>query len=65
MRWDLLILVISMWNSFTIPIDIAFEPPFFDNQANQIFNHCVDLTFAFDIILHFRTAVLDEISGEW
>lgn len=65
MRWDVLILVISVWNSFSIPIDIAFQPPFFQHPTNQICNHVVDAIFMLDILIHFRTSTLDEISGEW
>ena len=64
-RWDLMILVISVWNCFTIPVDIAFQPAVFDTKPSEIFNHIVDAVFAVDIVLQFRTSILDEISGEW
>jgi hypothetical protein len=53
-----------MWNSFTIPIDIAFEPKMFLSEPNKILNHIIDVIFAVDIILHFRTTVPNDISGE-
>ena len=64
MRWDIMILVISMWNSFTIPIDIAFEPLMFESETNKILNHIIDFIFGVDIVLHFRTTVPNDISGE-
>jgi hypothetical protein len=53
-----------MWNSFTIPIDIAFEPKMFLSEPNKILNHIIDVIFAVDIMLHFRTTVPNDISGE-
>lgn len=57
-------MVISMWNSFTIPVDIAFEPMIFASEKNKILNHFIDVIFGVDILLHFRTTVPNHISGE-
>ena len=27
-RWDLLIMALSLFNCFSVPIEVAFEPPF-------------------------------------
>ena len=63
-RWDMVILVISIWNSFSIPIDIAFEPKVFEETPNVVVNHLIDIYFALDIILHFRTTIINEATGE-
>ena len=63
-RWDIVILVISVWNSFSIPIDIAFAPPVFEEMPNVVVNHIIDIVFAFDIILHFRTTIVNDATGE-
>jgi hypothetical protein len=63
-RWDIIILVISVWNSFSIPIDIAFEPEIFEESANVIANHIIDGIFSLDIILHFRTTIINDVTGE-
>jgi hypothetical protein len=59
-----MILVISVWNSFSIPIDIAFEPPVFEEMPNVVVNHIIDIIFAIDIILHFRTTFVNDATGE-
>lgn len=28
-KWDFLVIALSIWNSFTLPVDIAFEHEFF------------------------------------
>jgi len=63
-RWDMVILVISVWNSFSIPIDIAFGPEIFEETPNVVVNHLIDIYFALDIILHFRTTIINEATGE-
>ncbi len=59
-----MILIISVWNSFSIPIDIAFEPPEFEKMPNVIANHIIDVIFAIDLIMHFRTTIINDVTGE-
>ena len=63
LRWDFLILIFSVWNCFSLPVDIAFNPLIFETMGNVVFNHIIDFCFAFDIILHFRTTITDEATG--
>ena len=28
-RWDLMIMALSVWNCFSLPVDVAFQPPIF------------------------------------
>ena len=63
LRWDLMIMILSIWNCFTIPVDIAFKPPAFQSLANQIFNHFIDTIFTIDILLNFRTTIILESTG--
>lgn len=63
LRWDLMIMVLSLWNSYSIPVDIAFEPEIFEALGNRIINHIVDALFAIDMILNFLTSVVDEATG--
>lgn len=36
----------------------------FESQTNKILNHIIDVIFGVDIVLHFRTTVPNDISGE-
>lgn len=56
-------MIISIWNCFSIPVDIAFEPPAFNTTLNDVVNHFIDALFAIDILLNFRTAYTVEATG--
>lgn len=32
-RWDLLIMILSLFNCFTVPIEVAFEPQFMQTHS--------------------------------
>mmetsp|Transcript_34327 Transcript_34327/g.52593 ORF Transcript_34327/g.52593 Transcript_34327/m.52593 type:complete len:289 (-) Transcript_34327:1616-2482(-) len=63
-RWDLFVMVLSVWNSVAIPVDIAFEPDFFRSRALKAINYTTDLFFCFDIIFNFRTSFLNAKTGD-
>lgn len=62
-RWDLFIMLVSVWNCFTLPVDIAFEPDFFESPGMIVFNYLIDCVFAVDILINFRTTVIDGKTG--
>jgi len=62
-RWDSLIIILSIYNAFTIPLDLSFQPAFFKNDFLQIFDSTVDLIFIVDICLMFRTTYIDAHLG--
>ena len=63
-KWDLIIIVIALWNSVQIPYDFAF-PGDFDAVGWDIFDYFTDLLFGFDIIMNFRSAYLDSKTDEY
>ena len=60
-NWDFLIMLTACYNVFMLPIGIAFRV---QNQIFDLTSQAVDLIFALDIIIVFRTTVLDDDSGE-
>lgn len=63
--WDIYVVILSLWNCFTLPVDIAFQPSSFDSTAIKIFNNLIDISFLMDLFLNFRTTVsLDLYSDE-
>ena len=52
-RWDLLIILFVFFNSITIPFDAAFEPDY--ALWYQLLEVLVDVCFAIDILVNFRT----------
>ena len=60
-NWDFFIMICACWNVFMLPISIAFNT---QDETFQMISVWIDVVFIMDIIVVFRTAVLDEESGE-
>lgn len=54
MIWDLVVIVLSIYNSITIPYEFAYS--YNPNSYSDVFDRLVDAIFAIDIIINFRTA---------
>lgn len=49
--WDLLIILLAIYNCFQIPFQIAFEPAFLEGKSVQMFNNVIDILFLLDILV--------------
>lgn len=60
-RWDLMVAVLIVYSTLVVPFRIGFEekPGWFGTLVDTV----VDIGFALDIVLSFRTAFLDEVMG--
>ena len=56
-------MLLATFNCFQIPLDVAFTPPVFKTTMFIIFNATIDLMFLTDIIVSFRTTIIDEKTG--
>ena len=63
-KWDLLIMLSAIFNCFSIPFKVAYNPPFMNSQSFAILNYCVDFVFFLDILVTFRTAFIDDYGNE-
>ena len=69
-KWDIFIIILSIWNSFTLPLDIAFNNDdhnnieFFKHSAVEVTNHVIDCLFLIDIFLNFRTTYQSSSTGD-
>ena len=61
MNWDIYVMLLAVYNSVEIPFTVAFEPD--QNLGYQIWDRCIDVTFAIDIIINFRTSYINEKTG--
>ena len=61
--WDIVIIILSLYNSFTITITIAFDPDALRTHGSMIGDAVIDLIFLFDIVLTFRSTYLDPKTG--
>lgn len=61
--WDLFIMFLAIWNCFIIPVEVAFTPSAFDNPTFIVINSLINLFFAIDIFVVFRTSYVDPYTG--
>lgn len=62
--WDIFIILLAVYNCFSIPFILAFRPAYAETTANEVFETLIDLIFFGDIILNFMTTYIDKKSGE-
>lgn len=55
-RWDVFVIILTIYNCFYIPFEISFEPLVI--WVIEVINSLIDLIFYFDIILQFRTTYM-------
>ena len=63
-RWDMIIIVFAIYNCFSIPFEIAFEPVQMESTAFFLANTAIDIAFALDILVAFRTTFYDLETGD-
>ena len=59
-KFDLFVMLFAIWNSFEIPINIAFEPEAMSHWMFRIIEHFIDLVFFMDIVINFRTTYVNQ-----
>jgi uncharacterized membrane protein (DUF485 family) len=62
--WDMFIISIAIYNCFSIPLKIAFEPPILETPLFEIADYIIDLLFVLDIVVAFRTTYIDTLTGD-
>ena len=62
-NWDLFVMLLAIYNSFSIPIFIAFNPPAGENPGMVAIDFIIDMLFMCDIVLNFRTTFVNTKTG--
>jgi hypothetical protein len=62
--WDMFIILLAIYNAFSIPFYLAFSPPFSTSLAREISDDMIDILFLCDILIHFRTSYYHPDTGE-
>jgi hypothetical protein len=57
--WDLIIMILAIYNCYCIPVDVAFSPPEFNTTLIKTINGMIDFAFFIDILVSFRTTFMD------
>jgi hypothetical protein len=64
-KWDLFIILLAVYNSICLPLEIAFRPAFIiTNPFVKIMDLIIDFLFLIDILISFRTTYIHPISGD-
>jgi len=58
--WDMFIIVIAIYNCFSIPFKIAFNPAILEHPVAETADFIFDLIFMTDILVAFRTTFYDD-----
>ena len=61
--WDFFIILLAIYNSLALPMEIAFKPPWLMTSVNYTLNTIIDCLFAIDIIIIFRTTYVCPSTG--
>ena len=64
LKWDLIVMASAIFNCFSIPFKVAFEPEEMNKNYFSIINSFIDLVFLIDMIVNFRTTFMDEKGEE-
>ena len=62
-NWDLLIMILAIWNWLQVPYGIAFTLNNNESPLEQTFNQLCNLIFILDVIFSFRTTYINEETG--
>ena len=57
-------IIFAVFNCFTIPVQVAFEPKSMSKTWFVIMNFMIDFCFLLDIIVTFRVAYIDDFGQE-
>ena len=62
--WDFFIILLAIFNSIALPMEIAFKPPWLMTKLFYIINTFIDCLFGIDILISFRTTYMCSDTGQ-
>jgi hypothetical protein len=62
--WDLFIIIVAIYNCFSIPLKIAFDPLILQTPPFETADNIIDILFVVDIVVAFRTTFYDMETGD-
>lgn len=63
-KWDILVIICAVYNSFQIPFDVAFKPEILSSPFFKIIDFVIDSIFLLDMIITFRLVYINEKGDE-
>lgn len=58
-KWDVLIILLSVWNSIGIPLQFAFPQALENSSVSYVSDRFIDILFIIDIFINFRSCYID------
>jgi len=62
--WDIIIIVMALYNSIIIPVEIALNPMELNSATESTIESIINLVFMIDIFLNFRITFISDVSGD-
>ena len=62
--WDILIIIMALYFSIIIPVEIAFNPVILNMALEITVEAVINMVFTIDIILTFRMTYVSQTSGD-
>lgn len=56
-------MILAIFNCFSIPFQVAFEPEVMDTLEFRLSNNVIDILFFIDLIVNFRTTFIHSKTG--
>jgi hypothetical protein len=63
LRWDLLVIFLTLYNCINIPFIVAFDGAFTESITFVVFDYIIDFCFFLDIVFNFRTTYVNSKTG--
>lgn len=64
MRWDLLIIILALYNCISIPYEVCYGSAFTESVGLDVFEYSIDVLFFVDILINFRTTYVNPKTGD-
>lgn len=61
MNWDLIVMLLAIYNCVSIPFAVAFEPE--TSAGFEAWERILDVLFGLDVIFNFRTTFVNSKTG--
>lgn len=62
LRWDLAVILMSLYSALFVPLELGFQIDQY--EVVKVVDYCVNVLFALDIIVNFRSSYLNELNDE-
>ena len=62
--WDIIIIVMALYNSILIPVEIAWNVRELGSTLEVIIESVINMAFMIDIFLNFRVTFISSVNGD-